>query len=71
MIFVLFALMLQLRDRRDIADRSLGDFQIKVAFLSKCDVAVGPHGDFYEKRYMSYGDLLATFMRCRDGIADR
>ena len=39
MIFVLFALMLQLRRRRDIADRSLGDFQIKVAFLSKCDVA--------------------------------
>ena len=71
MIFVLFALMLQLRRRRDIADRSLGDFQIKVAFLSKFyQVAVGPPG-FYEKRYMSYGDLLATFMRCRDGIADR
>ena len=31
--------MLQWRRHRDIEDRSLGDFHIKVAFLSECDVA--------------------------------
>ena len=49
----------------------LATFILKLHFLSKFEFAVEPHGDFHEKRYMPFGDILANSMRYRKGVADR
>ena len=55
-----------MRYRSYVASGSLGDFYIKLTFLSKCDIAIRSHQG---RNVMLLGDSIATLMRCRLEVA--